>query len=614
MSSTQFARRRLLQVPPLSVRISIGLVLAALIPLVITFIFISTRTIPALIDQSNNAMANDAQTRVQLLDNYLNERIVDVQTIEQDSSQVPSVQTLLLRDKPNSPEFTADIIDGGYYIITSGQVRDKNYAYWSVFNANGQMLLLYPPQTQAIALQRTQIPADMLKSVQTGKISLSPVYYDPDTNKASIDIYAPIFKSSLSAQTTAAQNAAISAASGNPTQPGQTSSTPPTASNPAIAATETAVAANPAAAATAIASNPAAAATAIASNPAIAATATATASNPAAIATAIAANPAAAATAIANQVDQNSPPSTSPIDKSSDPTFTSANQAGQIAATIAKQAQAATAGQTKVIGVLRATLNLDHIWDVVQQDKGQNGSNSYAFITDENGVRIADTNENRRFTSIAAIQPAVQQNIIAQQRFGSAAPVPLLADNAIANKISNSTATTTFQTTPTGQNEDYAIVEKNFSSVPWHYFVLSPISSETALAQQQQYSILVVGLLVACCVTLLGLIFGRTISRPIQRAVKYLRDNSEALSALATRQQDAASEQIWVANSSQVGLQSVQYYTQATKVALNQLHQTTEDLIRLLGQGGSAGDHESPGAYWEYRSLRGKRINVPGLQ
>ncbi len=44
------------------------------------------------------------------------------------------------------------------------------------------------------------------------------------------------------------------------------------------------------------------------------------------------------------------------------------------------------------------------------------------------------------------------------------------------------------------------------------------------------------------------------------------------MNSLATRQQDAASEQMWVVDSSQVGLQSVQYYTDATKAAAHQLH------------------------------------------
>ena len=62
-------------------------------------------------------------------------------------------------------------------------------------------------------------------------------------------------------------------------------------------------------------------------------------------------------------------------------------------------------------------------------------------------------------------------------------------------------------------------------------------------------------------------------------SVESLQKSSYALNTLATRQQDAASEQIWVVDSSQVGLQSVQYYTDATKVAARQLHDIGTELF-----------------------------------
>lgn len=54
--------------------------------------------------------------------------------------------------------------------------------------------------------------------------------------------------------------------------------------------------------------------------------------------------------------------------------------------------------------------------------------------------------------------------------------------------------------------------------------------------------------------------------------MKALRKNSTSLGTLATKQRDAASEQMWVVDSSQLGLQAVQYYTDATKVAARQLN------------------------------------------
>jgi hypothetical protein len=55
------------------------------------------------------------------------------------------------------------------------------------------------------------------------------------------------------------------------------------------------------------------------------------------------------------------------------------------------------------------------------------------------------------------------------------------------------------------------------------------------------------------------------------RSVDQLRENSAALNGLATKQQSASSEQLWVVDSIQVGLQSLQYYTDATRIAAHKL-------------------------------------------
>src|SRR5205823_1997541 len=45
-------------------------------------------------------------------------------------------------------------------------------------------------------------------------------------------------------------------------------------------------------------------------------------------------------------------------------------------------------------------------------------------------------------------------------------------------------------------------------------------------------------------------------------------------------QQDAASEQIWVVDSSQVGLQSIQYYTEAIRIAAHELTELGTNLTQ----------------------------------
>ncbi len=64
------------------------------------------------------------------------------------------------------------------------------------------------------------------------------------------------------------------------------------------------------------------------------------------------------------------------------------------------------------------------------------------------------------------------------------------------------------------------------------------------------------------------------------RSVDQLRESSESLNSLAKKQQSASSEQLWVVDSVQVGLQSVQYYTDATRIAAHKLGELGMDLER----------------------------------
>src|SRR5689334_9431962 len=89
-SSSPRASRRRRQLS-LAIRISLGLVLAAILPLLIMVGFSEYQSRPALIKQANTAMESDAKTRVQLIDTYLNERKLDSETL----AQITSVQQFL---------------------------------------------------------------------------------------------------------------------------------------------------------------------------------------------------------------------------------------------------------------------------------------------------------------------------------------------------------------------------------------------------------------------------------------------------------------------------------------------------------------------------------------
>jgi hypothetical protein len=416
-------RRRL----PLSLRISLLLMLAAIVPLLITVAGSELRSRPALVKQANAAMQTDAQSRVQLIDTYLNERRLDAITL----TQIPSLVAFMA----TPPQLTTqDLTVHAGYALAAGILRDKHYTIWTLFDPAGHVRLYYPTTSPPAPRGQYLVPPGDVQEVGSGKTFITPVYYDPKTQKAFVDIFSPIV-----------------------------TTTTPT------------------------------------------------------------------------------------------PTY---------------------------LGFVRATLNIDFIWNIVGTDQEANGSGSYAFILDQNGVRIADTDPSRRFTAVAPLALQVQQTISSEARYGTAGQVPVLADSTLSGIGQDNPLPTTFQMTPGGQTGIYQVAQRASTMVPWTYFVLSPVSTVTAVVNQQLSDTIRIAFIVLLLAAIVGLIVGRYITRPILRSVERLRSNSEALNKLATKQESAASEQTWVVDSSQVGLQSVQYYTNATSIAARRLSEIGQGLIR----------------------------------
>jgi methyl-accepting chemotaxis protein len=238
-----------------------------------------------------------------------------------------------------------------------------------------------------------------------------------------------------------------------------------------------------------------------------------------------------------------------------------------------------TPAPQQFLGFMRATLNLDYIWSIVRKDLRSNGDGSYAFILDHDGIRIADNNPARLFQAVAQPSPATQQLMSQEERYGTSDKVSLLADSVISGQNHDTPVSTSFQAQPAGEHGTFQVVRYASSLVPWNYFVLSPLRTVTAVADRQLLFTGLIALMVSILFTLVGLILGRRITYPILRAVEHLRNSSQSLTTLAVKQQDAASEQMWVVDSSQVGLQSVQYYTDATRVAASRLSQTGRELV-----------------------------------
>lgn len=227
--------------------------------------------------------------------------------------------------------------------------------------------------------------------------------------------------------------------------------------------------------------------------------------------------------------------------------------------------------QGAYLGFMRATLNLDYIWSVVQGDKGSNGTGSYAFILDQNGVYIASVNNSHLFTSVAPLTKDVLQRIQNESLYGGNSNVKVQSDSAFRSAKNDLQPTVAFQAQPVTSNQLFQVARIHTSIMPWSYFVLSPVNTVTAVATQQLISTIATAFVVSFLVALLGFLIGNRLGRPILTSVESLRSSSDSLTVLAGKEQDAASEQMWVVDSSQVGLQSVQYYTEATAVAAQQL-------------------------------------------
>ncbi|HEX8033150.1 MAG TPA: hypothetical protein VF510_04850, partial [Ktedonobacterales bacterium] len=230
-------------------------------------------------------------------------------------------------------------------------------------------------------------------------------------------------------------------------------------------------------------------------------------------------------------------------------------------------------GTNKVVfGFLRATLNLDYIWNIVKGEAGANGSGSSAFLADENGVRIADANPDNLFTAIKPLDPATQQLISSEQRFGSKDPIQQNNLPGVAASFSSTSAVDSFQSPATpGSSTDYEFVRVHLQSAPWTYFVLSPLSTVTAVADSQvRVSLLSAGI-IAVLAILFGLVLGRGLAQPVQQASGNLEGAALALKSLASRQQNSAGEQQWVVDACRTGLDSVRYLSDAMNQAARRI-------------------------------------------
>ena len=238
---------------------------------------------------------------------------------------------------------------------------------------------------------------------------------------------------------------------------------------------------------------------------------------------------------------------------------------------------AVTPGDPKtVLGFLQATLRLDYIWNIVKGERGLNGDGSYAFMTDNNGIVIADPNESDLFTTVRPLDATTQHQIASEKRFGATNAVPERLLPGAVSSLASSKAEDTFEGIAhpgDGTQFQFVRVRLNVDSadVPWSYFVLSPVATVTRVADDQIRTSLLSAGVIAILAVLIGLIIGSRTTNPVRNSVGELQGASAALKELASRQESSASEQHWVVDACRTGLESIRYLSDAMNQAARRI-------------------------------------------
>src|SRR5579859_68704 len=207
-------RRRL----PLSARLSLLVLAAALLPLAAVVGVNDYFARDKLVQQGTTALTNDAAAQVSLVDTYLHERSLDGAALAslptapaylgcvtaQLLQAIQPQQAFLLSQqlKCGDPVQGADFYQGSNCrALRVGITRDVNYTGWSLHIAHGEALLSSngDKDTCAVAPRAPglTVPKQDLTQVQQGHSWISAVYFDPpakdsQARHAYVNVYTPI--------------------------------------------------------------------------------------------------------------------------------------------------------------------------------------------------------------------------------------------------------------------------------------------------------------------------------------------------------------------------------------------------------------------------------------
>ena len=245
-----------------------------------------------------------------------------------------------------------------------------------------------------------------------------------------------------------------------------------------------------------------------------------------------------------------------------------------------------TSSTGKFLGIERSTLKMTEIWTEINNETNATAG-SFAMILDGHGVRIAYTNPDTTlttlppelFTSAAPLATQFQQQIRNENLYGTTS-VKELSDPTLINQLQKPDGSPTFQFVPALQKETFQAYRATLQVVPWTYLVLRPVNTITNAANQQDVYLVLLAALVTLLAAIIGLVIGRSIAQPILHSVSLLIDSSVSLKTLAAREQAAAKEQKWIVDSARKGVELMQYYAKASKVAANKLDTIGKGLVQ----------------------------------
>ncbi|HEX6543148.1 MAG TPA: hypothetical protein VF040_15435 [Ktedonobacterales bacterium] len=224
------------------------------------------------------------------------------------------------------------------------------------------------------------------------------------------------------------------------------------------------------------------------------------------------------------------------------------------------------------LGFLQSTINLDYVWNIVNGEQGLNGTGSYAFMTDENGIVMADPNQNDLFTAVLPLGADTQNQITSEKRFGTTNQVQQRVLPGVQSSLASQKSEDTFEgIAQPGASAQYQFVRVRLKEVPWSYFVLSPVATVTRVADDQIRTSLLSAAVIAIVAILIGLFVGNRTTRPVRGSVDELQGAAAALKELASRQEGSAGEQHWVVDACRTGLESIRYLSDAMNQAAHRI-------------------------------------------